>query len=570
MINRRLLMQKIMAHHQDVDKSGRGNSPALAVNKVFAKNILKQIGDHNRIKSHKETVDHRKFENSERKKHTQKNLKPFSPLKTMYSDYVAEEKEIEGKKLKRKIITPFEQVKKLVTDAAEFDQSKSSQEEMPHKMLQSRRIALKSNRITLDKRLLNNHLKHTTVHNRLKEEDEMWDQYRLQKKRQVASLKSRSASIDEKNAKYGGSMYCDRESAHVKSQQIRSTRDKVPIFGKWTQKLMEEKEKDPELWGHDGFKSIYREDLKIAKKIKKKKSSTIRISSTESESEESESEEECSNKRRRVVKTISRSNDVQKPVTRKVSIKKIILDNLNQHNEDKTSLKKKKRTPKIERKIQGLHADELEETERKKPIKVRTVEKWGHDGFNELNDGGCSDSPKKKVKSLAVIKRSTSSNIADEENTKGVNANNEISSASSKFIDNSREKNVWRRLHDDSVNRESLKNSIHGEVPKKNGRLVLSKKIEQKRSESVQHIPSDDEEKYNREKKVKKATKKKPRKYLSSSDEESDISSSDSDSSFTESSTDERHKKLKKKRLKRTKVKHTFSDYDSDFKPKKR
>lgn len=160
MINRRenRLMQRIMAH-QDVDKSGRGNSPALAVNKVFAQNILKQIGDHNRIKSHKETVDHRKFENSERKKHTQKNLKPFSPLKTMYSDYVSGEKEIGTKKLKRKIITPFEQVKKLVTDAAEFDQSKSFQEEMPHKKLQHRRIALKSNRITLDKRLLNNHLK---------------------------------------------------------------------------------------------------------------------------------------------------------------------------------------------------------------------------------------------------------------------------------------------------------------------------------------------------------------------------------------------------------------------------
>lgn len=373
-------------------------------------------------------------------------------------------------------------------------------------------------------------------------------------------------------------MYCDRESAHVKPQQICSTRDEVPIFGKWTRKLMEEKEKDPELWGHDGFKSIYREDLKIAKKRKKKKSSTKRISSSQSESEESESEseEECSNKRRRVVKTISRSNEDQKSFTRKVSVKKLILDNLDRHNEDETiSLRKKKRTPRIERKIQGLHADELEESQKKKPIKVRTVEKWGHDGFNELSDGGCSDSPKKKVKSLAVIKRATSPNIADEEKTKGVNANNEISSASSKFIDNSREKNVWRRLHDDSdlsVNRESLKNSIHGEVPKKNGRLVLSKKIERKRSGSVQHISSDDEEKYIREKKVKKTTKKKPRKYLSSSDEESEISSesSGSDSSFTESSTDERHKKLKKKRLKHTKVKHTFSDYDSDFKPKKR
>ena len=113
-------------------KSGT-DSPNNILNKTFARNILKQADDHNRIKSDKESTQHRKFINIERKKHTIKNLnKKFGIPKTMYSDFISSSSDviIQGNlKAKKKVITPFDQVRKLVTDAAEFEQKAVQQEE---------------------------------------------------------------------------------------------------------------------------------------------------------------------------------------------------------------------------------------------------------------------------------------------------------------------------------------------------------------------------------------------------------------------------------------------------------
>ena len=126
------------------------NHSSVTVNKIFVVNTLKQVDVHNRIKTNQDSKLLRKFQNEERKKHTLKNLDKFSAQKTLYSDFLglAVRRKASRKRRSTTIITPLEQVKKIVIDAAEFDEE---QENMLNRVVRKPRFSL-------DKTLLKNHL----------------------------------------------------------------------------------------------------------------------------------------------------------------------------------------------------------------------------------------------------------------------------------------------------------------------------------------------------------------------------------------------------------------------------
>ena len=304
------------------------DGPSLEVNKNFAKNLMKQANDHNRIQTDIGKTRQRKFQNEVRKKLTTKCLKasPFKESlysKTMYSDFVGGHSlstTVKGQSSTRKIITPFAQVKKLVTEAAEFD-GKNGDKPVTKPNTQDARSRL--SRVSVHKRLLSNHLQHASVHNRLVEEKEMWKQHEQQKQRHIKAITTKKGPLGQ------GTMYSDREPNKVQPLRVNGVdrdEDKVyrkvgkrpvasPIIyetpktyiGEWTQKLIEVEEQDPDRWGHSGFKMLYSDEVEASqqeleitevrvrspKKKKKKKQQRIVISETETETESDLSEEEA-------------------------------------------------------------------------------------------------------------------------------------------------------------------------------------------------------------------------------------------------------------------------------------
>lgn len=138
--------------------SKSSTSSPLKLNRTFAKNVIKYTDDNNRITSNIQQTNQRKFVNEERKKHTKLQLsaegRSSKQGKTMYSDYVTEK--LAEKSQKKGIIHPLEQMKKLVKDAAEFDNAMSEKE---IQKLSGTLIPSKRPRMILDKTLLHNHLK---------------------------------------------------------------------------------------------------------------------------------------------------------------------------------------------------------------------------------------------------------------------------------------------------------------------------------------------------------------------------------------------------------------------------
>ncbi|XP_040903270.1 uncharacterized protein NKAPD1 isoform X2 [Toxotes jaculatrix] len=124
----------------------------------------------------------------------------------------------------------------------------------------------------LGKTLLRNVIRHTDAHNKIQEEMEMW------KMRDWEVQMSHHKHLSDTEC-VRGRMHCDRSRERVTEHDDREARY-------WTRKLYEFEDKDPDRWGHSGFKELYPEEFesdgeknpstkKIGRhKIKKSKSDT--------------------------------------------------------------------------------------------------------------------------------------------------------------------------------------------------------------------------------------------------------------------------------------------------------
>ncbi|XP_051534865.1 NKAP domain containing 1 [Myxocyprinus asiaticus] len=108
-------------------------------------------------------------------------------------------------------------------------------------------------KVPVGKVLLRNVIRHTDAHNKIQEESEMW---------KLRDLERQASSTHF--PKHRGRMHCDSHLDSEGSTQDRlgerlSERDEESRY--WTRKLYEFEAKDPDRWGHSGFKELYPEEF---------------------------------------------------------------------------------------------------------------------------------------------------------------------------------------------------------------------------------------------------------------------------------------------------------------------
>ncbi|XP_059186618.1 NKAP domain containing 1 isoform X2 [Centropristis striata] len=111
---------------------------------------------------------------------------------------------------------------------------------------------------TLGKTLLRNVIRHTDAHNKIQEEMEMWKMRGWQ-----VQTPHRKHLSDTKSVR-GQNMHCDRVPDH--SRDMSRSRERVSEHDDrearyWSRKLYEFEAKDPDRWGHSGFKELYPEEF---------------------------------------------------------------------------------------------------------------------------------------------------------------------------------------------------------------------------------------------------------------------------------------------------------------------
>ena len=202
-------------------------------------------------------------------------------------------------------------------------------------------------------------------------------------------------------------------------------------------------------------------------------------------------------------------------------------------------------------KVNRMNADTVESAKGFQGNK-QSANKWGHDGFFALSDD--SKEERKKKRKITVV-------ASSEED------NDESYHKSSK-----RTKSQIQLVESKEVSRGALKGSIHND----------DKTKDRKKTSRSQVVVTTEKAKRSAKKPFKKKRYQSSSSSSSSSgssEDSNDSESSSGSSSLTNSSDNEKYQKTKnrKKALNRKKkqtiryskkVKSTFSDYDSDFKPK--
>uniref|UniRef100_A0A8C6WFI7 Zgc:162339 n=1 Tax=Neogobius melanostomus TaxID=47308 RepID=A0A8C6WFI7_9GOBI len=114
---------------------------------------------------------------------------------------------------------------------------------------------MKMSKQPIGKTLLRNVIRHTDAHNKIQEEMEMWKMREWET--QTSQRKHLSAA-----ASMRGHMHCDQEldpSRHISRSRVSEHDDRDARY--WTKQLYEFEAKDPDRWGHSGFKELYPEEF---------------------------------------------------------------------------------------------------------------------------------------------------------------------------------------------------------------------------------------------------------------------------------------------------------------------
>ncbi|XP_062329022.1 NKAP domain containing 1 [Osmerus eperlanus] len=155
----------------------------------------------------------------------------------------------------------------------------------------------------MGKVLLRNVIRHTDAHNKIQEESEMWKMRDMEK----TSCHKQMPVMDGNR----GHMHCDRigsESRARSGSQERSSGQNEREARYWTRKLYEFEAKDPDRWGHSGFKELYPEEFRIEgeggagdknNKHRKKKKSKFTSETDRSKSSKKSSKKKKKKKKRR-------------------------------------------------------------------------------------------------------------------------------------------------------------------------------------------------------------------------------------------------------------------------------
>ncbi|XP_075892500.1 uncharacterized protein NKAPD1 [Nelusetta ayraudi] len=133
---------------------------------------------------------------------------------------------------------------------------------------------------TLGKTLLRNVIRHTDAHNKIQEETEMWKMRGWEVEMSHPKHLSDGDSVRRRN-------HCHRLSDPPRDQSRASEHDDREAHY-WTRKLYEFEAKDPDRWGHSGFKELYPEEFESDsdKSSAKKKAKHRKMKKSKSDTEE--------------------------------------------------------------------------------------------------------------------------------------------------------------------------------------------------------------------------------------------------------------------------------------------
>ncbi|KAM9801388.1 uncharacterized protein NKAPD1 [Neosynchiropus ocellatus] len=190
----------------------------------------------------------------------------------------------------------------------------------------------------LGKTLLRNVIRHTDAHNKIQEETEMW------KMRGYEVQMSQNKHFPATESTRGG-MHCDRDQSEFLSRSRERTEHDDRDARYWTRKLYEFEDKDPDRWGHSGFKELYPEDFEsesehsgTTKKSRSKKSKSAKETSNSKKSSRKKKKKKKKHDEGRRKKTACSSSDSSSDDSSDAKDKK--KRTKNQHKKKKSARKK--------------------------------------------------------------------------------------------------------------------------------------------------------------------------------------------------------------------------------------
>ncbi|XP_056229485.1 NKAP domain containing 1 [Seriola aureovittata] len=145
----------------------------------------------------------------------------------------------------------------------------------------------------LGKTLLRNVIRHTDAHNKIQEEMEMW------KMRGWETSHNKHFS-DTECAR--GRMHCDRVPYEARDlsrgrERVSEHDDREARY--WSRKLYEFEAKDPDRWGHSGFKELYPEEFESDRATKKLLRHKMKRSKSDTEASLSKHSKKSSRKKKK-------------------------------------------------------------------------------------------------------------------------------------------------------------------------------------------------------------------------------------------------------------------------------
>ncbi|KAG7243155.1 hypothetical protein INR49_016530, partial [Caranx melampygus] len=162
----------------------------------------------------------------------------------------------------------------------------------------------------LGKTLLRNVIRHTDAHNKIQEEMEMW------KMRGWEMQMSHNKHFPDAEC-VRGRMHCDRVPDEARDlgrgrERVSEHDDREARY--WTRKLYEFEDKDPDRWGHSGFKELYPEEFESdSEKIKAtKKIGRHKLKKSKSDTEASLSKHSKKSSRKKKKKKKKKEEDIQR------------------------------------------------------------------------------------------------------------------------------------------------------------------------------------------------------------------------------------------------------------------
>lgn len=250
---------------------------------------------------------------------------------------------------------------------------------------------------TLGKTLLRNVIRHTDAHNKIQEETEMWKMRGWEVEMSHPKHLSDGDSVRRRN-------HCHRLSDPPRDQSRASEHDDREAHY-WTRKLYEFEAKDPDRWGHSGFKELYPEEFESdsGKSSAKKKAKHRKMKKSKSDTEEGFSKRSKKSSRKKKKKKKKHEGEKQRKAESSSSSDDNSADKVKARRKKSKGRHKTNKYARARKRDEGSSSEDSNDVERR----TRSHKKRKQDSRRDSDSG------------LSLKKRRTNWKAAGEESSHG-------------------------------------------------------------------------------------------------------------------------------------------------------